>query len=122
MLRRLTVATVVVMVGLGLVAGAASIGAAQSAQGQVHGHAVCGKVTGHFARCHAIEVLNPDVLPRTHVKAAKKPVPTTTSAAPTTTTAAPTTTTAVPTTTTAAPTTTTAAPTTTTAAPTTTTA
>ncbi len=37
MLRRLAVATVVVMVGLGLVAGAASIGAAQSAQAQVHG-------------------------------------------------------------------------------------
>ena len=37
MLRRLTVATVVVMVGLGLVVGGASIGAAQSAQAQVHG-------------------------------------------------------------------------------------
>src|SRR5437879_3168701 len=80
---------------------------------------VCGPAPKGSARCHSVLVV------RTN---ARKPKPTTTTAAPTTTitptstTAAPTTTTIAPTTTTAAPTTTTTiAPTTTTAAPTTTT-
>ena len=72
---------------------------------------VCGPAPSGFARCHSILVV------RTN---ARKPRPTTTTAAPTTT-VAPTTTTAAPTTTTTAPTTTTVAPTTTTTAPTTTT-
>ncbi len=131
MLRRLAVAAVVVMVGFGLVAAAASIGGAQGAApagAGVETRPVCGPQAGPFARCHAIQVLNPNALAHNHAKGGKPGppsttvAPTTTTAAPTTTTVAPTTTTAAPTTTTAAPTTTTAAPTTTTAAPTTTTA
>jgi subtilase family serine protease len=73
--------------------------AAQGAPGasaNVETRPVCGPVAGPFARCHAIQVLNPAALARTEAKGGHRPPTSSTTTTSTTTSGTTTTTTTVP--------------------------